>query len=369
MRLEIFHAKELLRYLDKKMSGERERVCVTAATGFIGSCLVKNLLEKGFTVHATCRDPENPAKTGHLLSLPGAKERLHLFKADLSHQGSFDSAIEGCDFLINLATSMEFDSNDPECLVFSLFDGTYQTGFIRSTIDGTVDILRACKKAKTVRRVIHTSSITAASPLDENGNFKECLDESCWTPVDYIRAKKPKYWMYYVTKTLAEQAALQCSADDEIEVVTVCVALVGGPSFTPTFPSSISQILTPITGNRELCETVNELQSLTGSIPMVHIEDVCHTHIFLMQHPFAVGRYLCCSDALTIADMADFFSKRHQPVHIAFKNMVKDEVKGFVPVSSKKLTELGFSYKYGMEEIVDHGIQCAKKMRVLSQEC
>ncbi|KAH9299314.1 hypothetical protein KI387_030996, partial [Taxus chinensis] len=167
------------------MSGEREcmeTVCVTGAAGFIGSCLVKNLLQKGFTVHATCRDPENPAKTGHLLSLPGAKERLHLFKADLSHLGSFDSAIEGCDFLINLVTSMEFDSNDPE------------TGFIRSTIDGTVDILRACKKAKTVRRVIHTSSITAASPLDENGNFKECLDESCWTPVDYIRAKKPKYW-------------------------------------------------------------------------------------------------------------------------------------------------------------------------------
>ncbi|KAH9299313.1 hypothetical protein KI387_030995, partial [Taxus chinensis] len=119
-------------------------------------------------------------------------------------------------------------------------------------------------------------------------------------------------------KTLAEQAALQCGAADEIEVVTVCVAVVGGPSSTPAFPLSTSLILTPITGNRELCESMKELQSLLGSFPMVHVEDVCNTHIFLMQHPCAVGRYLCCSDAPTIADMADFFRKHHQPVHIAF---------------------------------------------------
>ncbi|GLJ47004.1 hypothetical protein SUGI_0992160 [Cryptomeria japonica] len=215
-----------------------ERVCVTAGGGFIGSCLVKNLLERGYIVHATSTDPENPAKTSHLLSLEGAKERLHLFKANLYEKGSFDSAINGCDFVINLATSLDY-TKDPEL------------GFIQPTIEGSLDILRACKEAKTVRRVIHTSSITAAIPLTENGEFKGKLDESCWTPIQYMTSKKPPYWMYYVAKTLAEQAALEYGANHQLAVITVLAALVAGPSFTPTFSLSSFMTLAPITGNRE----------------------------------------------------------------------------------------------------------------------
>ncbi|KAM1064521.1 hypothetical protein EV1_028285 [Malus domestica] len=63
------------------MSGGTKVVCVTAASGYIGSWLVKLLLQRSYTVIATVRDPNDPNKRGHLLSLDGAKERLHLFKA------------------------------------------------------------------------------------------------------------------------------------------------------------------------------------------------------------------------------------------------------------------------------------------------
>ena len=39
-----------------KACNER-RVCVTGATGYIGSWLVRSLLQQGYHVHATARDP------------------------------------------------------------------------------------------------------------------------------------------------------------------------------------------------------------------------------------------------------------------------------------------------------------------------
>jgi nucleoside-diphosphate-sugar epimerase len=38
-------------------SGRGRTVCVTGASGFIASWLVKLLLEKGYTIHATVRNP------------------------------------------------------------------------------------------------------------------------------------------------------------------------------------------------------------------------------------------------------------------------------------------------------------------------
>ncbi|GLJ46665.1 hypothetical protein SUGI_0983580 [Cryptomeria japonica] len=333
-----------------KGEGKRETVCVTGAAGFIGSRLVKNLLQKGYGVHATLRDPENPAKNSHLLSLPGAKERLHLFKADLLQHGSFDSAVEGCDFVINMATSTDF-----------------QGDIVQPTVDGTMNILRSCKKAKTVKRVIHTSSIAAACPLNEDGQLKEILDESCWTPVDYIKGRDVVYGMYSVSKTLAEQAALRFGAEEEIEVVTVLVGMVGGPWLTPTVPGSVSSILASLTENRLLYEVTCSSKDLFGSVPLVHVEDVCSAHIYLMEHPSAAGRYVCCSDPVTVADMLNFFRKRYPEIPLAFgTEEVEDESnKVFVPISSKKLIDLGFSYKYDIEGILSDTIAFAKQMKVL----
>lgn len=56
----------------------------------------------------------NVEKTKPLLELPGAKERLSIWKADLSDEGSFDEAIAGCTGVFHVATPMDFDSQDPE---------------------------------------------------------------------------------------------------------------------------------------------------------------------------------------------------------------------------------------------------------------
>lgn len=39
------------------MEGEKERVCITGAGGYVASWVVKLLLSKGFVVHGTLREP------------------------------------------------------------------------------------------------------------------------------------------------------------------------------------------------------------------------------------------------------------------------------------------------------------------------
>ena len=65
----------------------------------------------------------NPKKVDHLLKLDGAKERLHLFKADLMEEVSFDSAVEGCDGLFHTVSPAYFIAKDPQVLFVPLLYG------------------------------------------------------------------------------------------------------------------------------------------------------------------------------------------------------------------------------------------------------
>lgn len=86
-----------------------QTVCVTGASGFLGLQLVKQLLEKGYTVHATVRDPSNESKTQTLRKLgeeaaATSKGKLLLFKANLLQEGSFDEAVKGCACVFHTAS-------------------------------------------------------------------------------------------------------------------------------------------------------------------------------------------------------------------------------------------------------------------------
>ncbi len=63
----------------------------------MGSQITKVALEKGYRVHGTMRDADDPNKRPHLMALPGAEERLTLFSADASDSASFDAPLEGAD--------------------------------------------------------------------------------------------------------------------------------------------------------------------------------------------------------------------------------------------------------------------------------
>ncbi|KAH9326992.1 hypothetical protein KI387_007170 [Taxus chinensis] len=323
--------------------------CVVGGDGFIGSSLVKSLLDRGCSVHATIFPTPGKEDFHYLQLLPGAHERLKLFNADLRMEGCFDSPIQGCQGVFLVASPMDIVYNDPENEVVDV------------AIKGTLNVLKSCVKARSVKRVVLTSSSCAMSPLNEQGEFntKPNSVEFCWSPVHYFRTNTQKFpiWPYFVSKTLAEQKALNFAAENNLDIVTIGPSVVGGPFITPYIPGSVQAIVLSFRpGNEKLLMSVGRsIMSAFGTFPVVHISDVCNAHIFLMEQPTAQGRYLCSPHGLSVKEIAEFLTTRYS--HYQITDKLQDVVDSAVPPNTQfksgKLTELGFSFKYGLEEIFD----------------
>lgn len=65
---------------------------------------------------------------------------------------------------------------------------------IKPAIQGVLNVLKACAKAGTVKRVILTSSAAAVSINQLNGTGI-VVDESHWTDVEFLSSAKPPTWV------------------------------------------------------------------------------------------------------------------------------------------------------------------------------
>ncbi|CAJ1978156.1 unnamed protein product [Sphenostylis stenocarpa] len=323
------------------MEESKGRVCVTGGTGFIGSWIIKTLLENGYYVNTTVRpnSAEYRKDVSFLTNLPGASERLQILSADLSYPESFSAAIAGCIGVFHVATPVDFELRESEEVV------------TKRSIDGALGILKACIDSKTVKRVVYTSS---ASAVSSNGK-EDMMDECYWSDVDYLRASKPFGWSYAVSKTLTEKAVLEFGEQNGLDVVTLIPTFVFGPFICPKLPSSVEATLNFAFGKKGPFGLV--LQT-----PIVHVHDVARAHIFLLEHSNAKGRYNCSKCLVTHERISELVSVKYpefQPE--AIDRFKKIEGIKRPDLSSKKLIDAGFVFKYGIEEMIDDAIQCCKE--------
>ncbi|XP_078162775.1 phenylacetaldehyde reductase-like [Carex rostrata] len=322
-------------------SAERETVCVTGGSGFIGSWLLRLLLRRGYTVHATVKNLHDPSETEHLQALEGAEEHLHLFTIDLLDADSLRAAIRGTVGVFHLASPNIIDRvHDP------------QSELLDPAVKGTLNVLQAAKESG-VRRVVLTSSISALVPSPD-WPADTVKDENCWTDVEYC--KKNELW-YPVSKTLAEKAAWEFSKENGLDVVVVNPGTVTGPIIPPTISASM-QVL------------VRFLEGCSDEYPdyymgPVHVEDVALAHILLYENPHASGRHLCVQSIIHWCDFASKVAELYPQYKV--HQFVKDTQPGLVRAKdpAKKLIALGLHFK-PIEKIIEDSVESLKSKGYIS---
>ncbi|XBH70219.1 cinnamoyl-CoA reductase 1 [Aegilops tauschii subsp. strangulata] len=300
----------------QELPGHGQTVCVTGAAGYIASWLVKLLLERGYTVKGTVRNPDDP-KNAHLKALDGAAERLVLCKADLLDYDAICAAVEGCHGVFHTASPV---TDDPEQMV-------------EPAVRGTEYVINAAADAGTVRRVVFTSSIGAVT-MDPNRGPDVVVDESCWSDLEFC--KKTKNWYCY-GKAVAEQAAWEKAAARGVDLVVVNPVLVVGPLLQPTVNASAAHILKYLDGSAK--KYANAVQAY------VDVRDVAAAHVRVFEAPGASGRHLCAERVLHREDVVHILGKLfpEYPVPTRCSDEVNPRKQPY-KMSNQKLQDLGLQF-------------------------
>ncbi|XP_041999145.1 phenylacetaldehyde reductase-like [Salvia splendens] len=307
-------------------------VAVTGASGYVATWLVKFLLQKGYTVKASVRNPNNAKKTQHLLALDGAKERLHLVKADLLEEGSFDSVVDGCEGVFHTASPFFNDVTDP------------QAELIDPAVKGTLNVLGSCAKVPSVKRIVLTSSIAAVAYNGKPLIPEAVVDETWWSSPEYC--EQMQLW-YVLSKTLAEDAAWKFVKEKGIEMVAINPGMVIGPLLQPTLNESSANILNLING----AETYPN-----STLAWVNVKDVAHAHILAFENPSASGRYCLVENVAHFSEIVKILRELY-PTYKLPEKCADD--KPFAPtyqVSNEKAKSLGVEFtpfKEGIKETVE----------------
>uniref|UniRef100_A0ACD5Y830 Uncharacterized protein n=1 Tax=Avena sativa TaxID=4498 RepID=A0ACD5Y830_AVESA len=305
-----------------------ETVCVTGGGGYIASWLIKLLLARGYTVHATVRDL-GEKKTGHLRSLENASENLKLFKADLLDYDAMAAAIAGCHGVFHVASPVPSSNlTDPELEV------------VRPAVAGTKNVLEAASAAK-VRRVVVVSSIVAVDINPKDWPTDKIKDENSWSDIEFCRNNED--W-YSVSKITAEKAAIEYGRQTGLDVVTLNPAVVFGPLLQPTVNASSQFLIYFLKGGPD--------QMRDKLWHIVDVRDTADALLLLYEAPEASGRHICAPHIITARNLRELLKNTYPEYpHISEDSI--DDMDHPAPMTTDKLKKLGWECRSLEETIAD----------------
>ncbi|MGW5431466.1 NAD-dependent epimerase/dehydratase family protein [Streptomyces sp. NPDC004059] len=333
-------------------------VAVTGGSGFVGSHLVRRLLERDYRIHATVRNRADAAKLRPLWELQEAfPDRLRLFEADLLKDGTFDAAFRGCGVVFHVAS--------PFLMPERIKDG--RRDVVDPALLGTRTVLAAIGRTPEVHTLVFTSTVGAIF-----GDYADVLamDGQVLSERYFNTSSTVENNPYHYAKTLAERAAWEAeAAQDRWRMVSVNPGLILGPSFTPASDSGSLFLLD------ELFQGYFCYGAPDFSFTTADVRDVADAHIAAAENPAARGRYIVAAETMTsFHEMARIVLARHPrdlrlphtrlphwPVRIlgpAF-GLTQDYIRKHLGIrfrvdNSRSVDELGLTYRPLEETLLDH---------------
>jgi len=304
-------------------------VLVTGASGYIGSWIVRRLLETGRTVHGTVRNPNKPTGLEHLHALAAEHpDRLRLFQADLLDTGSFDEAMAGCELVMHTASPF----------LLSGFSDAEQA-LVRPALEGTRNVLDSVNRTESVKRVVLTSSVVALY-----GDARESQDVpgGVFTEAHWNTTSSVDHQPYSYSKTVAEQEAWRYQREQKRwDLVTIHPGLVLGPALTSASDSaSLSTMKQFIDGT-----LLAGAPALTMGV--VDVRDVADAHLQAGFTPESHDRYIVNADSLTLLQIGKTLRRQYGPLY-PFPRMTapKPVIKAIAPLAglTREFVELNIGY-------------------------
>jgi dihydroflavonol-4-reductase len=244
------------------------KVAVIGGTGFLGSHIVHQLVEAGYTPVVVARHPQKAAEV-----LPGLA--LEVRQADLMDLAGLEAALAGCAYALAVAAIV--------CDIYtSASPGELVAAAERTNVEGTLNVLRAAR-ANRIRRVVVTGS--AATRYIPGGAL---ADEDA-VPPDPDTLDDP----YVRSKLLAERAVMAYARETGIDYAYILPGgLLGpmdyGPSvFGKAFASDAS---------------VARPAGIEGALPIVDVRDAARAHVAALERATPGRSYLAVADTIRCRD-------------------------------------------------------------------
>ncbi|AJY44811.1 NAD-dependent epimerase/dehydratase family protein [Martelella endophytica] len=266
----------------------RDTVLLTGITGFLGGHVALELLNAGYKVRGSLRNPgvdrARAESTRVALAAAGADTTgLDFVTLDLTHDDGWAEAAEGARFVLHTASPfVTAMPKDPDEL-------------IRPAVDGTERALMAAKRAGVERVVLTSSSVAIVSGRGRKG-------PSHLGPDDWADPDSGKLNAYQLSKVLAERRAWQIAAAESLPLAVINPGFIVGPLLDDD-PGTSGAILARL---------------LKGGVPMlpelfmhtVDVRDLARIHVAALTDPAAVSRrHPAVFSSLSLLDYAALLAK------------------------------------------------------------
>ena len=239
------------------------RIFVTGGTGFIGSALIKRLFQMGHEVVALARNLKGLTASNLEKAIP--------VEGDLSDSSLLYRAMKGCQQVYHLAA-------------LARSWAPLNNQFDRTNIEGTRNILEACKRAH-VERMVYTSTVMAIGPTD---GF--VADES--------RANSPRPLSHYQRTKAEAETVVASYAKEGLPVLMVLPTMVYGRGISHR-RISFNRFLQDFLRGLPLIIPGNGSQQLNCA----YLDDVVTGHLLAMEHGKTGERYILGGENIHLHDL------------------------------------------------------------------